>query len=260
MKKTLLLSIVCFLFALQNATAYTTQTKLQLRAFDNSPIMVNVDGQNYGAYTNSQSIENLSPGFHQIQVFALVANPYSGNSRQLIYSGGITLPQYRALDAVVNPGNDLQIVCDVALLQPVPVRVIPTRVIEPVKDYGPTAMCEREFNEFMCSLNKQWFDNTKVEVAKQMLNNYYVTANQVKRMLDAFTFESYKLEIAKYAYNHTVDPERYYVVNDAFTFSSSISELICYTNSQRGHCNSNDRYSHNSGDNHGRNHQGYAGR
>ena len=58
-------------------------------------------------------------------------------------------------------------------------------------------------------------------------------ATQVKELLMLFTFEESKLDIAKYAYNHTYDIGNYYKLNDAFTFESSTDELNKYINSHR---------------------------
>jgi hypothetical protein len=44
-------------------------------------------------------------------------------------------------------------------------------------------------------------------------------------ILQLFTFEDNKLELAKFAYDYCIDRENYYRVNDVFTFSSSKDEL-----------------------------------
>lgn len=48
-----------------------------------------------------------------------------------------------------------------------------------------------------------------------------------------FNFESTRLELAKYAYGHTYDIANYYMLNDAFTFESSIEELNNYIKGYR---------------------------
>jgi hypothetical protein len=44
-------------------------------------------------------------------------------------------------------------------------------------------------------------------------------------MMGEFTFESQKLEYAKFAYPYTYDRANYYKINDAFGFESSIRDL-----------------------------------
>jgi hypothetical protein len=75
------------------------------------------------------------------------------------------------------------------------------------------------------------FDSKKLTIAKQILNSNCVTSMQVKELTMLFDFESNKLEFAKFAYKHTFDPQNYFLVNDAFEFSSSKSSLSDYIDS-----------------------------
>jgi hypothetical protein len=45
-----------------------------------------------------------------------------------------------------------------------------------------------------------------------------------------FSFESSRLEFAKFAYKYTWDINNYFLLNDAFDFESSIDELNKYIN------------------------------
>jgi hypothetical protein len=46
-----------------------------------------------------------------------------------------------------------------------------------------------------------------------------------------FSFESTRLDFAKFAYAYTLDLRNYYKLNDAFTFESSIDDLDKYIQS-----------------------------
>jgi hypothetical protein len=52
-----------------------------------------------------------------------------------------------------------------------------------------------------------------------------LTSAQITDIMRLFSFESSRLEIAKFAYNYVVDPQRYFMVNNAFSFSSSVDDL-----------------------------------
>ncbi len=91
----------------------------------------------------------------------------------------------------------------------------------------PMAQCD--FNRLLVSIQNLTFESTKEEVARGALRNNYLTAEQIRSILFAFTFESTKLDFAKAAYGNCVDPYNYYVLNDAFTFESSICELTRFT-------------------------------
>lgn len=78
------------------------------------------------------------------------------------------------------------------------------------------------------SISSKSFEEAKMTTAKQATKGKCLKADQVVEIMALFTFEDSKLEFAKFAYDYTLDVDNYYVVNDAFTFSSSIDELNEY--------------------------------
>lgn len=89
----------------------------------------------------------------------------------------------------------------------------------------------RDFQRMKQSIDSKDFSSDKLRVAKQIINSNCLTAEQVKEVVLLFDFESEKLDFAKYAYKHTFDINNYYIINDAFEFSSSIEKLDNYINS-----------------------------
>ncbi len=87
---------------------------------------------------------------------------------------------------------------------------------------------QQDFQSMKSSIASKSFEDTKLQVAKQILNSNCLTSSQVREVMDVFSFESSKLDFAKYAYGYTFDIGNYYKVNDAFTFSSSIDDLNSY--------------------------------
>ena len=86
-----------------------------------------------------------------------------------------------------------------------------------------------EMNDIKTSINNSSFDNSKATVAKQVLSaKKCFTVAQIKEILGLFSFESTKLEVAKYAYDFCIDKSNYYQVNDLFSFSSSKDDLTKY--------------------------------
>lgn len=95
----------------------------------------------------------------------------------------------------------------------------------------PMPMSGVEFSDAMNSINKASFESSKLSLAKQIANSKCFTAAQAKTMVEAFDFESSKLDFAKYAYSHTYDIDNYHIVSGAFDFSSSTTALVDYMNS-----------------------------
>jgi hypothetical protein len=95
------------------------------------------------------------------------------------------------------------------------------------------AMGDLEFSRVLQSIQKEWYDNTKAKSAEQIINTNFFTSAQVKQMLQLFTFEENKLDLAKKAYGKTVDQRNYLIINDVFSFNNSKEELARYIRSFR---------------------------
>ena len=91
----------------------------------------------------------------------------------------------------------------------------------------------RDFMRMKQTIENADFSADKLRIAKQIVDANCLTAQQVKEIVALFDFESGKLDFAKYAYTHTFDISNYYIINDAFDFSSSIKKLDDYINTVR---------------------------
>ncbi|MBN2777779.1 MAG: DUF4476 domain-containing protein [Bacteroidales bacterium] len=90
------------------------------------------------------------------------------------------------------------------------------------------AMSSSEFDEALASIKSKSFEDSKLTTAKQICKNECLTAEQIRDINKAFSFEETRLEFAKYAYDYVYDASKYYKVNDSFTFEMTIEELDEY--------------------------------
>lgn len=99
---------------------------------------------------------------------------------------------------------------------------------------GPCSgsMAPTNFASAKKSIESKGFDEDKLTIAKQIVKSNCMTANQIKEVLAFFGFEETKLAFARYSYDYCVDQNNYYVINDAFSFSSSVDELNKYIESK----------------------------
>jgi hypothetical protein len=101
---------------------------------------------------------------------------------------------------------------------------------DPLPGYNGSTGCaypltNERFATVKQSISSKDFEDSKLTVAKQVAKSNCLFAEQVKEIMLLFDFESTRLEFAKEAYSHTYDIDNYYILNDAFDFESSISEL-----------------------------------
>ena len=55
-----------------------------------------------------------------------------------------------------------------------------------------------------------------------------MTVSQIAQICRQFSFESNRLEFAKYAYSFCIEKHKYYMLNEVFTYDSSKQELNEY--------------------------------
>ena len=97
--------------------------------------------------------------------------------------------------------------------------------IEPAAPSGPVAMSSLDFNDYLSAIRSKTFEDSKLSTAKAPLSGNYLTAKQIKQVMQAFTFEDTRLEFAIFAHKRCVDPGNYYQVYDAFEFELTIDDL-----------------------------------
>ena len=90
---------------------------------------------------------------------------------------------------------------------------------------GP-CMNQNEFNTALNSIRSDSFESGKLSKAKQIVSRNRMCTAQIIQIVRLFSFESNKLEFAKYAYQYCTDKNNYYQVTDAFSFQSSKDELL----------------------------------
>ena len=77
---------------------------------------------------------------------------------------------------------------------------------------------------------KESFDDTKLEMAKQVVSHNPMTVDQIAGICRLFSFESNKLDFAKFAYAFCVEKNKYFMLNEVFSYESSKRELNDYIN------------------------------
>jgi len=126
---------------------------------------------------------------------------------------------------------------DVQNPEPEPVAVIEKPKPVAIPGYSGLIGCDWPMSEYDFSMAKnsiesKSFEDSKLTLAKQVFDSKCMLCIQVKEIMKLFSFEESRLEFAKYAYGYTYDLSNFYIVNDAFSFESSIDELNKYIRSQ----------------------------
>jgi hypothetical protein len=92
----------------------------------------------------------------------------------------------------------------------------------------------QELENIKQSIKNESFAGTKLQIAKDAIKaKKCFKAIQIKELMTLFTFESDRLQLAKYSYDYCLDKDNFYTINDALEFSSSKEELSAFVNSKK---------------------------
>lgn len=105
---------------------------------------------------------------------------------------------------------------------------IDDRFVEEAPRGCRNAMSSRDYEDAKATIKSIKFDDTKASTAMQVISANCLNTTQIIGLLDLFTFEDTKLNLAKTAYGYCVDHKNYYKVVTAFKFDSSKEELNNY--------------------------------
>jgi Domain of unknown function (DUF4476) len=223
-------TLLMAIFISMASFAVPVQSKLSITVVGNKNIEIMVDNNRYQSLDNSVVINNLQPGSHSIRVYSLKKNQRRniwGNNTQLLYSSTV----------YVRPGYFTSVTIDRSGRAIVDERALSGNRRDgnydnngryndrndryhDRYDHNRRPVTAQSFSSIVQTLRREYSENSRFVMAKQMIDQNSFASDQVKYMLQLFSFENNKLELAKYAYRNTTDQKNYFVVYDALSFNS----------------------------------------
>jgi hypothetical protein len=237
-RRVIITSIISLGFSAANAFS-----ELNLSFYDNSAFTVELDNNYYGNYSTSFCLANLSPGSHYLVVSkpAYVNNPNHGGGHghghgyghgyqakpamMTMFSGFVNVPQNTKMFATIDNYHNFMVINQQPVCSINPVVNVHDNCHSPNYSFGMNPIV---FNQLKITICNAAFDGTKFLMAKQAIVANGISSNQLVDIMRMLSFESTKLDLAKFSYGYTIDKQNYFVVNNAFDFSSSVHDLAYY--------------------------------
>lgn len=217
---------------------------LRIKLSTNQLLAVSVDDRYYDRRGTSITIGDLPAGRHYLKVYSNRIGR-NGNSRpNMVYSGYVDLKPNSRNMAVVDPFQ-----------RKMTMRTTQTfdrndnDVYENWNDrrdnrrndrddryddrYNDNALLNSEVSDLNGRVQDRSMDGDKLKLVQSVLTNRTYYTEQLRTMLGWFSFESTKLEFAKWAYDNAIDKENYWKLEDVFSFSSSKNELTEYVDARK---------------------------
>ncbi|WP_315817540.1 DUF4476 domain-containing protein [Paraflavitalea speifideaquila] len=245
-------TLILLVFA-YTVTAHPNNGKLSITNLGNQRLLVEVDGKRFENRIRDDDkfmlIPALSTGIHSLKVYVLT-NGRSGITRKpsLLFQKNINVRAQYHIDVVINRFGRV-LYDELSMKDPNYVDTDDNdwyndRPKGRDTDYYPgrddrdrprdrdnrydRPMSDQSFAALKETLTKERFDNSRVTIAKQVIDQNYFTAEQVKQLALMYSFDSYKLDLAKYAYKNTVNKQDYFILYEVFSFSNSKDNLANY--------------------------------
>lgn len=96
-----------------------------------------------------------------------------------------------------------------------------------------SGISQTDMNDILARIKRESFNSNKINMAKSLIRNKKCfTSNQIKDIVMLFTFSDSKMDVAKFAYDFAVDKSNYYVIVDAFTFSTDRDNFMKFLDSK----------------------------
>lgn len=248
MKKTCFQILLMLLAITAVARDGTNDGIISITNLSPTDVLIEVDGRQYPSSNNALVLRNITAGYHQIKVYARKPRTLPG-PRTMIYNKNVYVKPKYYVDIIINRFSraliDEQQIVDNRYdtddrNKPNDGTVQNDR--DPRNNNfprnnnntAPRLIDDATFTAFVETIKHESFDDSRMAIAKSGVDQNYFTSAQAKQVISLFSFESSKLDIAKYMYGKTTDPKNYFIVYSAFTFSKSKEELGEYIrNAQR---------------------------
>lgn len=241
---TLLLSMILFLAS----SGYAFQNRLTINSNSNSDIRVLIDGKTYQLDKNRNDrqmmLNNLRPGTRNIKIYMQKnnTNRWQGNinnerNMQLLYNGNLYIRDGVDVDVSINRFGkvfvDEQTINRDYEYDDRYDNRNNDRNDNWERDRNRQPMNDRSFLQLKQTLARESMEDSRLNLAKTVINNSSIGSSQVKELMAQFNFEANKLELAKYCYRFATDKQYYYSVAEGLNFSNSKNELLRFIQQQK---------------------------
>ncbi len=222
--KIYILAFTILLFAVTNTYAQKeksvqNETSLSLSLYDGGTFGVEIDDEAFTKQSEELIIDGITGGRHYMKV-------WETGSTKPTFAGYINITEGYTTRAVIDENRKFYV------YQKYKYRKDRNRENEHDPGYigenNYSVISDRDFTDLTNIVKASPYDGTRVELLKYGIDRSYFTTEMVNSMLKMLTFENYKLEIAKYAYQKTVDKRNYLKLFENFKFDSYKKELMDY--------------------------------
>lgn len=217
------------------AAAGCENSTMEVHTSLHRPIKVYVDGHTgSNPPTVGVVVNNIPPGMHRIQVVEVRTNRYGEQTHTTVYNGNIDVRPSVYMDARVDEYrgisiHDTHVPCDQAGTAPQANGTMdntsasssqPVQAAPPAPAI-PDHMSDADFKKLVATITASKYETKKLDTLNASITGAALATDQVRQLMNLFSFESNKLTVAKLLYDHTVDQQNYSKLAAGFNFQAN---------------------------------------
>ena len=244
MKKTCIQILFIIIAITVRARAGDNDGVLNITNLSRQNLLIEVDGRPYPDCNNELFLRDVAAGYHMVKVYGVKSKVFPYKRAMLCNKNVYVKPKYY-VDLIINRFG--RVLIDEQLITGDWYNDDSRNDRNDRNDHDdrkdretrdnwtskndnavPKAMSDETFNAFIETIRRESFDDSRMTIAKSIIDQNYFISNQAKALVALFSFESNKVDIAKYMYGKTLDRKNYFIIYNAFTFSKSKEDLAEY--------------------------------
>lgn len=216
------------------AQDYNSTVKVRLA--DNSPIRIAIDQRQYAEEARTLTVDKLTPGRHRLRVYLVSGR---NGRRSLVYDGYFRIERgtysYIVVDrfkGTVRINSHLADRDDRYPDDPLNKDRYNDRNDRNDRHNGVKSFSRKDIDDLKTRVEERITDTDKLKLMKAVLGKKTYTTGQMKVMLHWLSFDSSKLELAKWGYKNVSDRTDYWKLESDFDFDASRNEFNDFISGQ----------------------------
>jgi hypothetical protein len=214
---------ILLLLAGMAAFAQSKRAILKVRLLDDSPITVTIDNRVYNKHGRTITIGDMPAGNHYLKIYEYrtFRNEHGGSAR-LLYSGYVRTKKNAITNCVLDPQQ--------GRLRLTTIRIDEEGEWNDRRDpeqqtNNRNTLSQNDLESIEKHVSDRITDTEKLKLLKSSLDNSNYYTEQVQKMMRWLSFESTRLDFAKWAYTGVIDAKNYWKLESEFSFSSTKEEF-----------------------------------
>lgn len=233
--KKLLLPFLLFFVGINCFAAYPLNpyaSNLSISTLENGIFLYELNGVNYTPQNRNVYFQGINQGVGRLIIYRYRSTHYGQGQWLPVFNGDIQIPPSSNVFVKWDSWNGMMV--SVASLYPNNPNYpnYPNNPNYPDYPNNPNypnvvvGMNPPSFQGLILQIQSSSFDNNKVVLAKTAIRSNGISVSQLQQLLREFSFDSNRLDVAKYAYSFCADKNNYFMLSNSFDFESNARDLM----------------------------------